>query len=314
MKRRYKIIFALCLCIGALGWFSEFFGPSVYVEEEKVLKGEDYISVTGDGDNSAQKENVSSSDDRGGSPPVISAEGAILTDVKTGEVLFEKNADKKLYPASTTKIMTAMVALEILDEIDADLDSMVTVPAAAVNAEGSSVYLKAGEKISMRELMYGMMLQSGNDAALTVAICCGGTEEEFIKRMNMKASELGCSSTMFKNPSGLFDEGHYTTARDLAKISRAAMERKELREIVGSKDWKSEDTNRNFHNKNKTIFQYEGATGIKIGYTKASGRTLVASAKRGERELMAVVLNDSNWFADAYAMLDYGFSAGSIMR
>lgn len=306
MKRRYKIGIIICLCLGALGWFSEFFGPSMYVDEEDILKSKDYARATGDGGDFARKEN-GIEDKEEILPPVISAEGAILTDGESGDVLFEKNADKKLYPASTTKIMTAMVAIEILDEIDADLDSKVTVPYAAANTEGSSVYLKAGEKVTMRELLYGMMLQSGNDAAVAVAICCGGTEEEFVRRMNIKASELGCSSTVFTNPSGLFDEEHFTTARDLAKISKAAMENKEFREIVRSRDWKSEQTGRNFHNKNKTIFQYADATGIKIGYTKASGRTLVASSKRGDRELIAVVLNDSSWFEDAYAMLDYGF-------
>ncbi|MBS5335013.1 MAG: D-alanyl-D-alanine carboxypeptidase family protein [Anaerovoracaceae bacterium] len=306
MKKKYKIVFAVCLCMGALGWFSEFFGPSMHVDEEKVLKSKDYTRATGN-DSDLSHGEVQPTDKARISPPVISAEGAILIDGNTGEALFEKNADKKLYPASTTKIMTAMVALEILDEIDADLGSTVSVPDDAVNTEGSSVYLKAGEKVTMEELFYGMMLQSGNDAALAVAICCGGTEEEFIKRMNMKAAEIGCSSTMFKNSSGLFDEGHFTTARDLAKISKTAMEKKEFREIVGSRDWRSEKTGRNFHNKNKTIFQYDDSTGVKIGYTKASGRTLVASAKRDGIELIAVVLNDSNWFEDAYAMLDYGF-------
>jgi D-alanyl-D-alanine carboxypeptidase (penicillin-binding protein 5/6) len=240
--------------------------------------------------------------------PSISAEGAILIDASDGSVLYGKNADEKLYPASTTKIMTALVALEILDEIGADLDSYVIAPKEAVGVEGSSIYLKENEKISMEELLYGMMLQSGNDAAVAVAICTGGTLEAFVERMNKKAQELGCTSTNFLNPNGLFDENHYTTARDLSLISMEAMKNESFREIVGAATWSSKESGRSFQNKNKTVYQYEGATGVKIGYTKLSGRTLVASAQRDGKELIAVVLNAPNWFEDAYRMLDYGFN------
>ena len=296
MSKKFKIILISCLCLGIFGGFSEFFGPSLYVDEESVLEGKDYTRAAGDGD------------DQGVRAPTVAAEGAILIDGKSGDTIYEKDADKKLYPASTTKIMTALVALEIIDEIGADLSSEVIVPAEAAGAEGSSVYLKAGEKVTLKELMYGMMLQSGNDAAQAVAICCGGTLDEFVSRMNLKAQELGCASTHFMNPSGLFDEEHYTTARDLAIISRAAMEREDFREIVATLRWESSDTGRIFNNKNKTISQYEGATGIKIGYTERSGRTLAASAKRDGKELIAVVLNDHNWFNDAYSLMDYGFA------
>ena len=126
--------------------------------------------------------------------------------------------------------------------------------------------------------------------------------------MNERARGLGCKGPNFVNPSGLFDENHYTTARDLAIISREAMKNDAFREIAGTKKWSSKATDRTFVNKNKTVTEYEGATGIKIGYTKKSGRTLAASAESGDKELIAVVLNDPNWFADAYAMLDYGFA------
>lgn len=289
MSKKLKVVLAICLCIGIMGGLAEYLGPTLRVNEEET----------------GTEEKTVSSEVRA---PVVSAGGAILIDAEDGRVIYEKDADKKLYPASTTKIMTALVALEILDEIGADLDSEVVVPAEAVGAEGSSVYLKAGERLTLRELFYGMMLQSGNDAALAVAICSGGTLENFVNRMNEKAEELGCTSTHFTNPNGLFDEEHYTTARDLAQIGREAMKREDFREIAGAQSWRSEASGRSFQNKNKTISQYDGATGIKIGYTKSSGRTLAASAKRGDRELIAVVLNDSNWFNDAYAMLDYGFS------
>lgn len=289
MSKKLKVVLAVCLCIGIIGGLAEYIGPTLRVNEEETGTEEKAVSAEV-------------------RAPVVSAGGAILIDAKDGRVIYEKDADKKLYPASTTKIMTALVALEILDEIGADLDSEVVVPAEAVGAEGSSVYLKAGERLTLRELFYGMMLQSGNDAALAVAICSGGTLENFVEKMNEKAEELGCTSTHFTNPNGLFDEEHYTTARDLAQIGREAMKREDFREIAGAQSWRSEESGRTFQNKNKTISQYDGATGIKIGYTKSSGRTLAASAKKGDKELIAVVLNDSNWFNDAYAMLDYGFS------
>lgn len=239
--------------------------------------------------------------------PVISAKGAILIDVADGRVIYEKSAEEKLAPASTTKIMTALVALEIMEEIDADLNSRIKIPKAAVGIEGSSLYLKENEDVSVEELLYGMMLQSGNDAATATALSLGGSTEAFVERMNDRAREIGCKNTHFTGPSGLYDENHYTTAADLAMIAREAMKNRTFRKIVAAEDWHSKDTGRTFSNKNKTIFQYDGATGIKIGYTKASGRTLAASAKRGDRELIAVVLDDPNWFKDAYALLDYGF-------
>lgn len=234
-------------------------------------------------------------------PPSVSAEQAILIDGKTGEVLFEKNADEKGYPASTTKIMTAMLTLEICDEAGADISQKVVIPEEAVGVEGSSLYLKKGEKKTIEELLYGVMLRSGNDGATALAAAMGGNVKHFVRLMNEKAAALGCTGTHFVNPSGLFDEDHYTTARDLAKIARHAMKNKTFRQVVGTKSWK------NYYNKNKTVFQYDGATGIKIGFTKMSGRTLVASSSRDGESLICVVLADGNWFNDAYALMDYGY-------
>ncbi len=250
--------------------------------------------------------------------PGISAGAAILAESTAGgaeahadgglEVLYEYNADKKMYPASTTKIMTALVVLEICEEQNLKLDNEIIVPSGAEGVEGSSLYLKAGERVSLEKLMYGLMLQSGNDAATALAITMGGGEDEeaaqarFVERMNEKAADLGCENTHFTNPHGLHHEQHYTTARDLAKIAEEAMKKDIFRQIVSAKEWGD------FANKNKTVFQYEGGNGIKIGFTKTSGRTLVASANRSGRQLIAVVLNDGNWFQDAYALMDYGFS------
>ena len=243
------------------------------------------------------------------SPPSVSASSSVLID-ENGEVLYEKNADEKSYPASTTKIMTALVTLEKLYELGLDKKSEIIVPEEAVGIEGSSIYLKKGERLTIEELLYGLMLRSGNDSAGALAACMGESLGEFVSMMNEQAAALGCSGTHFTNPSGLYEENHYTTASDLAKIAHEAMKREDFREIVRAKDWQSEDGSRSFHNKNKTVFQYEGATGIKIGFTKASGRTLVASAERDGRQMIAVVLRDGNWFNDAYALMDYGFEQG----
>lgn len=234
-------------------------------------------------------------------PPAISARNAILVD-EQGNVLFEKNADEKSYPASTTKIMTVITAIDICNEYDIGFDEEIEIDKAAIAVEGSSIYLKPGDKKSVIDLLYGSMLRSGNDGATALAISLGGNLDHFIFLMNDKAANLGCMRTNFVNPTGLFDEKHYTTARDLSIIAGYAMKNDLFREIAGAKKYK------NYSNKNKTVYQYEGATGIKIGYTEKSGRTLVASAKRNGHELICVVLADSKWFADAYALLDYGFA------
>ena len=284
----------VCVFAGMLGGLFDYMSPSVNADEEMLLPPRRNVSVSA-------------------SVPAVSAVGAVLIDAETGEVLYEKDADKKLYPASTTKILTALVALEKLDELNLDLSCELIVPIEAQGVEGSSVYLKVGERITMEELLYGLMLQSGNDAAVAIASCIGGGDgasgvSNFVDMMNAKAAELGCSGSHFVNPHGLFDENHYVTARDMAVIGAAAMERDDFRRIVGAEEWSGGVSGRRFENKNKTITQYDGATGIKIGFTRKSGRTLVASARRGDVELIAVVLNDGNWFNDAYALLDYGFA------
>ena len=239
-------------------------------------------------------------------PPEVSAKQAILIDAGTGQVLFEKHADERGYPASTTKIMTAMVTLDICRQIGADLKTGVKIPKEAVGVEGSSLYLKQGEQKTLEELLYGLMLRSGNDGAAALAEIMGGNQQHFVQLMNEKAEALGCRDTHFVNPSGLFDVDHYTTARDLARISREAMKNRTFRKIAGAKSWGA------YSNKNKTVYQYDGATGIKIGFTEKSGRTLVASAKREGTELICVVLSDGNWFHDAYALMDYGFEMRGI--
>ena len=251
--------------------------------------------------------------------PQVSAAQAILTD-ENGKVLYEKNSSQRTYPASTTKILTCITALDIMEEIKADIDQTVTVPKEAAGVEGSSVYLKAGERITFKDLLYSAMLRSGNDAATAIAVIAGGNEAEFVRIMNEKASEIGCTNSNFINPTGLFDENHYTTAADMAKIAAYAMKNHTFRQIVSAEEYTAkrqafavtqsrgkEYIEYRMYNKNKTVHEYEGATGIKIGYTKASGRTLAASAARGECEVIAVVMAAPDWFNDAYRLMDYGF-------
>ena len=292
LRRKIPLLLVLALTFGLLGGLADYFGPAVRVDENELHPPA-----------KTPQETACSAP-----APTVSAAGAVLIRAQTGEVLFEKNAEKRLYPASTTKIMTALVVLETLDRLSLGPDSRVVVPAEAAGLEGSSIYLKAGEEISVEELLYGMMLQSGNDAATAAAICIGGSLQNFVVMMNQKAEELGCTGTHFTNACGLFDENHYTTAKDLAVIAAAAMQREDFRKIVAVPSWQSTENERNFYNKNKTVHQYEGGDGVKIGFTKASGRTLAASATRDGVSLIAVVLRDGNWFQDAYAMLDYGFA------
>lgn len=242
--------------------------------------------------------------------PEVSAAQAILVDGKTGKTLYEKNADEKAYPASTTKIMTALLVLETLDFYDSPIDQKVTVPQEAEGVEGSSLYLKAGETIYLQDLLYGLMLQSGNDAAVALAVIDSGSTDAFVAKMNERAEKLHCGNTHFANPNGLFDENHYTTVRDMSVIAREAMSHKMFRTIVSAPSWDAdrEDSDfEHFYNKNKTVHEFKGGSGIKIGFTKASGRTLVASSERDGNELICVVMGAPNWFNDAYTLMEYGF-------
>lgn len=245
--------------------------------------------------------------------PQVGAQAYALLEASTGRVLLEHNADAELPMASTTKIMTCIVAIE-----EGDLDAVVEVPDEAVGVEGSSMYLQRGETLTLRDLLYGLMLASGNDAAVTIAVHIAGSVENFAAKMNEKAVEFGAVHTHFVTPNGLPAEGHYTTAHDLAKISAYAMGNETFREIVGtsSKNLPQDDDSpaRYLRSKNKMLYQYEGGNGIKTGYTKAAGKCLSAGAARGGMQLVAVVLNDGDMFSDCYALLDYGFSEYSMQR
>lgn len=236
--------------------------------------------------------------------PKISAEAYIAIDAETGRIIVSKNATDKKYMASTTKIMTAILAIEQYR----DLNKTVLIPACCTNIEGSSIYLVPNQKVKMIDLLYGLMLRSGNDAAVSIAYFAGNKNvDSFVENMNLKAKELGAYNTNFVNPHGLHDTNHYTTAYDLALISKYALKNEQFREIVSAKKYINSDSNCYFINKNKVIYQYKYGTGVKIGYTKTAGRCLVASAKKDDMEIIVVVLNDGNWFNDSYKIFDYAF-------
>ncbi len=231
----------------------------------------------------------------------MSAQKAILLDAATGRVLYEKDADGRSLIASTTKIMTALVVCEQCNVLD-----RMRIPKEAVGIEGSSMYLKEGEVLSIQELLYGLMLHSGNDAAVALAIYCGGTVEGFAELMNDKARVLGLTGTHFENPNGLDSPGHYSTAKDLATLAAYAMENPIFSKTVSAKTVTIGQ--RALRNHNKLLWTLEGADGVKTGYTKAAGRILVSSAVRQGRRLIAVTINDGDDWKDHEQLHNTGFS------
>lgn len=231
----------------------------------------------------------------------ISAEHAILFDATTERILYSKNADDRSLIASTTKIMTALIVCEQTNVLD-----RVRIPKEAVGIEGSSIYLRENEVLTVQELLYGLMLHSGNDAAVALAIYCGGTVEGFAQLMNDKAHRLGLTDTHFENPHGLDSPEHYSTARDMAVLAAYAMENPIFAKTVSTKSVSI--TGRTLRNHNKLLWRYEGADGVKTGFTKAAGRILVSSATRQGRRLVAVTMNAPDDWNDHIALFQDGFS------
>lgn len=232
----------------------------------------------------------------------VSAECACVIDATTGRVIYNKNMEKQHTMASTTKIMTALVALE-----NSKLDDVITVSKNAAGEEGTSLYLKAGQKATMEDLLYGLMLQSGNDAAIAIAEGVSGTVSEFAALMNKKAQDIGAVNSSFKNPNGLDEEGHFTTAYDLAIITREAMKNEKFCEMVSTKSKLILDGTQTVSNHNKMLRMYDGCTGVKTGFTKKSGRCLVTSAEKNGVKVIAVTLNAPDDWNDHRVMLDFAF-------
>lgn len=230
--------------------------------------------------------------------------GAVVIEQSSRRVLYSDGMNERCYPASTTKVLTALCVLNNLP-----IEKIITVPKEAEGVEGSSIYLKAGEKISVKDLLLGLMLRSGNDAAVTLAIATSGSVEQFANLMNKTAEECGAINSHFVNPHGLNDEMHYTTAYDLALICAKAYENDDFVKIVSAKKAKItvDGEDRYIGNKNKLLNIYDGANGVKTGYTKKSGRCLVSAAKRDGMQVISVVLNHSDMWNDSVRMLDFAF-------
>ncbi len=237
----------------------------------------------------------------------------IVMEVNSKRVLHGQNIHEKKYMASTTKILTAIIIIE-----NCNVDDIVTVTEKSVGIEGSSIYLEAGERLSVKDLLYGLMLRSGNDCAETLAIYCSGSINEFARLMNIKAKEIGANNSNFVNPHGLHDDNHYTTAYDLALISCYAIKNPIFKEIVSTKSVKipfsTRDYDRHITNKNRMLKEFDGATGIKTGYTKKAGRCLVTSCYRNGMELVSVVLNCPPMFERSKELLNKNFDTYSVYK
>ena len=240
----------------------------------------------------------------------VSAKAAILMDAQSGRVLFEHNADTRYPMASTTKIMTALIAVE-----HCGMDETVTAGKNASGVEGTSIYLSVGEQLPMEQMLQGLMLRSGNDAAVAIAEHIAGDVEQFAFLMNERARMLGADAH-FVTPNGLDAQGHGASARAMALIAREAMKHPTFRELVSTQEavipWVDNEYNRVLRNKNRLLSEYEGATGIKTGFTSKAGRCLVFSAQRNGMELIGVVMSCPNWFDEAERMLDWGFGNFSV--
>ncbi|MFF2875585.1 D-alanyl-D-alanine carboxypeptidase family protein [Gottfriedia sp. NPDC057991] len=240
----------------------------------------------------------------------VSARNAVLMDQKTGRILYGKAMHDSERIASITKIMTAILAVE-----SGKMQNTITISSRAVQTEGSSIYLKPGQKIKLEDLVYGLMLRSGNDAANAIAEAVGGSIEGFVYMMNEKAKEIGMSNTYFSNPSGLDQQGkeHYSSAYDMALLTRYAMENPKYAKIAGTKVHRAPNTAESWDyvwkNKNKLLtFMYKYSTGGKTGFTKKAKRTLVSTASKNGMDLIVVTLNDGQDWQDHMSLFEYGFS------
>ncbi len=272
---------------------------TIYASSEARESARSRAALMGDG--RLKAESLSSTPSR---VPSVSARAAILLEPTTGRILFEKQADTRLSMASTTKIMTALVALEC-----SSLDEEVTVPKEAVGTEGSSAYLREGDVYRMEELLYALLLQSANDAAVTIACHISGSVEDFASLMNERASSLGLTDTSFSNPHGLDCEGHYTTARELAKIAATALENDTFKQITSTykKRFVSGERSRTYINHNRLLYMLDGAIGVKTGFTSKSGRCLVGAAERDGLRFVSVTLDAPDDWNDHKKLMELGY-------
>jgi len=301
-RGRIKIcLFCLCICFAFCALFSS---AVVYVKHyDNLAKAGEQVAPVDK--QYLSSENPADSQDSQDASTVQTGSGAVVIEQSSCRILYENNKDAKLYPASTTKVLTALVVLENLP-----LEKVIKIPKLAVGIEGSSIYLRENESLSVKELLLGLMLRSGNDSAVALALSISPTIEEFAELMNSTAKRIGAVNSNFKNPHGLHDDDHYTTAYDLALITAQAFKNKDFCEIVSTKSavLSGVDEKRYIQNKNKILWQYEGGNGVKTGYTKMSGRCLVASAMREGMQVISVVLNHGAMWEDSKSYMDYSFA------
>lgn len=244
----------------------------------------------------------------GENTPEIKSESAVMIDAKTGDILYQKNSSEQMYPASITKIITGILAIE-----SGKLDDSVVVSSDAVRAEGTRVYLMEDEQVPLRKLVQGLLINSGNDAAVAIAEFLAGDVDSFADQMNTFAKKVGAENTHFVNPNGLFDEEHYTTAEDMAKITQYAMKNEEFREIVSTKElpWVGEGWETTLRNHHQLLWDYPGTIGVKNGYVDESKHTLVTAVSRDNLDVIIVTLKAPTSRAaywDTMALGDYGFA------
>ncbi|MGI6065000.1 MAG: D-alanyl-D-alanine carboxypeptidase family protein [Bacillota bacterium] len=239
--------------------------------------------------------------------PELNAKAAILIDAETGRVLFEKNSQERLPIASTTKITTALITLER----EKNLQKRVTVPADFINPGEAGIWLEPGERHTLEDLLYALLLRSANDAASVIATAVGGSEAGFVQLMNDKVRELGLKDTHYVNPHGLHDDNHYSSAYDLAMITREALTYKEFRKMIITDrhilPWPGHEYSRVVHNRNELLDTFDGADGVKTGYTRQAGSCLVGSATRDGMQLVAIVLHSNGMYDETAKLLEYGF-------
>ncbi len=332
-KKFISVFFAIVVAVGCLPSVSALAEEASESTEEVYESAEEAVESS-EGEAESTEEDTGSSEESSGasseifpsagdenwpSAPTVDAECAILMDADTGAVLYSKNPDRQMYPASITKIMTALLALE-----NSSMDETVTFSYDAVyknETDSSHIARDVDEQMTMEETLYAVMLESANECAYAVAEHVGGGDyETFIDMMNERAAELGCTNTHFTNANGLPDEEHVTTARDMALISQEAIKNSEFREIIGTVQYVIPPTNIHddptyLNNHNKMINDYKGSEhlyeyciGGKTGYTQAAGNTLVTFAEKDDKLLIAVVLRSSGIYDDCETMFEYGFN------
>lgn len=291
--------FLAIILVFLCGFCSFFASSSVIIINESVNYAGRFVQNCYANNNSEEKRKNEN---------LTSAEAMATIEANSGRVLFCKNESKKLPMASTTKIITAIVAIENCK----DLDKKQFIPKEAVGIEGSSIYLRANEMLSIRELLYGLMLRSGNDSAVAIAILIAGSVDNFVKLMNDFCKKLNLNDTNIITVNGLHDDNHYTTALDLARVTAYALANKTFAEIVSTKNAIIDDNNakngkRYLKNKNKLLWTLDGSNGVKTGYTKKAGRCFVGSATRGKMKIVCVVLNCVPMFEDCKSLIEKSF-------